>query len=110
MPNDNHPNFIVDTDTELATVRMVGEIRVHTAVALKELLLEQLNSVPSVQIDMSSVELIDTAVIQILVAARNYADITQKKLSIEPISASVSEVLQMVGIHKTLSTSEQASL
>ena len=60
-----------------------------------------------IQLDLAQVESIDTACIQLLVSCRNSALIRGKTFIIQSMSETVSEALQITGVHQIFENPEK---
>ena len=80
-----------------------GEVYVHHVDRLKESLLDLVNSdLSEIRVDMAHVDAIDTAALQILVAARKSMELQQKTIFFSPLSIVVQETLQLTGLDTVL--------
>jgi anti-sigma B factor antagonist len=80
-----------------AHMRIAGEMTVYTAAALQTKVLEGIAKHSAVKLlDLSEVSDIDTAGLQILLAARRFAVTQGRPLQIVAVSPAVSEVLGLL--------------
>lgn len=78
-----------------ASLRIEGELTIYRAAELKQLLLSQ----PQLtEIDLSAVTEIDTAGVQLLLAARKAAQAQQRELHLVQASPSVLELLGLLNL------------
>ena len=76
-----------------------GDVYVHDIEILADALKDQLDSGKSdIQIDMSRVESIDTAALQLFVSSWKYAADNQKSLQLSPVSDLVRNTLKLTGL------------
>ncbi len=81
-----------------STMRIEGEFSIYRAAELKASLLTALNQTKELEIDLSAVNEIDTAGIQILVAIKKHAVATQKIVHLVAHSQAVTEVLELLNL------------
>lgn len=76
-------------------LRIEGEMTIYQAAALKEMLQAALEQGTELDIDLSAVSEIDTAGVQLLIAAKKTAQAAHKELRLTAHSAAVMEVFEM---------------
>lgn len=81
---------------------IIGELTVHTATDNKEALLTYLDSSPAPELDLSGVDEIDTAGLQLLFLAKREAERSGKTVRFTALSRSVLDVLTIAGLDSTL--------
>ena len=87
-----------------------GEMTVYTCGELKPLLLQELTAHPdAAELDLSGVGEIDTAGLQLLLAARRHASDAGRKLCLGKLSRAVTEVLELCWLDATLLPREVAT-
>jgi anti-anti-sigma factor len=77
------------------SLRIEGEMTIYQAAELKQALLAALEQDEEVEIDLSAVSEIDTAGVQLLIAAGKTAQAKQKRLRLAEPSAAVTDVFKL---------------
>lgn len=86
-------------DATGAMLRLAGEVTIYQAAQLKQDLLAALDGCGSgLALDLAQVTELDTAGLQLLLAARETARARRQALRLEAPSAAVLEVLELVGL------------
>jgi anti-anti-sigma factor len=87
---------MADTNQDgIARIALEGELTIYRAAELKETLLPQINGADVIELDLSQVSEIDSAGLQLLVAAKLEAMIRDKRLSMVGHSKPVLEVIDL---------------
>jgi len=82
-----------------AGLSLAGDVYIHSVETLVDALEEALDAGnPELQIDMSRVESIDTAVLQLFVSCRKAAEEMHTKLQLIEVSEPVKRVLKLSGL------------
>jgi anti-anti-sigma factor len=79
-------------------LRIEGEMTIYRAAELKQVLLASLGEVDALEIDLSSVTEMDTAGVQLLIAAKKAAQAKQQELHLTGHSAAVLDVLEIFNL------------
>lgn len=79
-----------------------GEMTIHRARELRRILQEALAASDAIDVDLSRVSEIDSAGVQLIVAARKQAFTDGKEMRIVAHSAAVVEVLELLDLHMCL--------
>ncbi|RJF98911.1 STAS domain-containing protein [Noviherbaspirillum saxi] len=79
-------------------LRMEGEMTIYRAAELRETLLASLDGVARLDIDLSSVTELDTAGVQLLIAAKKTAQARQQELHLVAHSAAVLEAFETLDL------------
>ncbi len=85
----------MDNDSALMRVRIKGELSIFTAATLRQQLLDALDTQPEVEVDLSEVSEMDSAGMQLMVAAKREAATRNKPLRFTRHSAAVFDVLEL---------------
>lgn len=85
----------MDNDSALMRVRIKGELSIFTAATLRQQLLDALDTQPEVEVDLSEVSEMDSAGMQLMVAAKREAATRNKPLRFTGHSAAVFDVLEL---------------
>ena len=85
----------MDNDSALMRVRIKGELSIFTAATLRQQLLDALETQPEVEVDLSEVSEMDSAGMQLMVAAKREAANRNKPLRFTGHSAAVFDVLEL---------------
>jgi len=87
----------IDTEQRGSTraLRLEGELTIYAAAAVKAALLEALSDAVEVELDLAGVTEIDTAGVQLLIAAKREADATATPLRLVGHSAAVLELIEL---------------
>ena len=80
---------------ERCKLSVKGDLTIYTAVACKQKLLEALSDSKTVEIDLSKVNEIDTAGVQVLLLAQREARQAGKSAAVTSLSAAVRAVLDL---------------
>lgn len=86
------------TSDDATFVNISGEATIYTASLLREQLLQAWDQSPELKLDLSRVREIDTAGLQILLAAQRQAAKSQKRLQATAVSQPVLELLHTLGL------------
>lgn len=86
----------------MPTLRIEGELSVYRAAELKQTLLEQLETSTRLELDLSAVDDIDTAGLQLLLLARREARQREGGLRIVAQSAAVDDMLALLQLDAAL--------
>ena len=100
MP-ENDSLFHLEKDGE--TVRISGELSIYSAASLKEEMLAVLGEWPDAALNLSDVHEIDTAGLQVLLAARQEAEHSQHRLRLTEPSQAVLDLLALYRLSEVLS-------
>lgn len=79
-------------------LRIEGEMTIYRAAELKQTLLALLDAAGPLEIDLSSVTELDTAGVQLLIAAKKTAQAQQQELCLTAHSAAVLDVLEIFNL------------
>lgn len=82
-------------DPRVTRIDITGELSIFTASALREQFLDALDTASELEIDLSGVSEIDSAGIQLMVAAKKEAMSREKSLRFTGHSPAVYEVLEL---------------
>ncbi len=93
MTTDTKPD-----EESISAVCIEGEMTIYRALELKQLLLSRLEEAAAVEVDLSAVTEIDTAGVQLMMLASQWARTRQRKLRIVAHSREVVEVLQLLNL------------
>lgn len=88
----------------MPTLCIEGEMSVYRAAELKQVLLEQLEVSPQLELDLSAVSEIDTAGLQLLLLARREARAREGALRIVAQSAAVDDLLALLHLDAGLAS------
>lgn len=80
------------------TLQIEGEMTIYRAAELKDVLLASLNKVAELEVDLSSVTELDTAGVQLLLAAKKTAQARQQEMRLVAHSAAVLEVFETLDL------------
>jgi len=87
---------------EVTGLRITGELNIYRAGELKQTLLEALSGARAVDIDLSQVDEIDSAGVQLIVATRKQAYVSGKGLRIVDHSPAVAQAIELLGLDTCL--------
>ena len=79
-------------------LRIEGEMTIYRAAELKQILLASLGTAGTLEIDLSSVTELDTAGVQLLIAAKKTAQAQQQELRLTAHSAAVLDLLEIFSL------------
>lgn len=79
-------------------LRIEGEMTIYRATELKQTLQAALDAAGALEIDLSSVTELDTAGVQLLIAAKKTAQVKQQELRLTAHSAAVLDVLEIFNL------------
>ena len=85
-------------DGETGCAQINGELTIYTAAELKDQLLKQLDQCKKIQLDLSQVEEVDSAGIQVLMLIRKQAIAEEKALTLSQISESLSRYFELYNL------------
>ena len=88
----------MSNNTALVRIEINGELGIFTAAALREQLLDALSSGKEVEVDLSQVTEIDSAGVQLLVAAQREAVLLDKSLRFSSHSQAVFDILELCNL------------
>jgi anti-anti-sigma factor len=81
-----------------SSIRLDGEVTIYQAAALRESLMEQFALLPAIELDLSAVAEMDTAGLQLVLAAKAEALHASKPFRVIAISDSVRDLLDLYAI------------
>ncbi|MEW6692503.1 MAG: STAS domain-containing protein [Pseudomonadota bacterium] len=81
-----------------SSIRLDGEVTIYQAAALRESLMEQFALLPAIELDLSAVAEMDTAGLQLVLAAKAEALHANKPFRVSAISDSVRDLLALYAI------------
>ena len=84
--------------SKLSRIDIVGELSIFTAAVIRTQLLEALATAPELEVDLSKVSEIDSAGIQVMVAAKREAAAQNKALRFLGHSAAVVDILDLTDL------------
>lgn len=91
-----------DRSSTPTVVRPSGDIDFDTAPALERALADALRSHREVVLDLSEVTFMDCAGLNVIVAARNQADLHGRRLVLRGVGHRVVRLLKLTGLHRHL--------
>ena len=81
------------TQADATVLRLEGELNIYRAAELKDEILRAVEGAAALEIDLSAIEEIDTAGVQLLMLAKRHAQGMRHELRLAEHSAAVLEVL-----------------
>lgn len=97
------------TKSDGGALRLSGALDIYAAGALREILLQQIESTPAVELDLSAVDACDVIALQLLCAARKSAVGAGKRFSVVSPSSAVAEAGVVLGFDlQTISEPQHA--
>jgi anti-sigma B factor antagonist len=85
----------VDTEDNKMHIEIKGELSIYTVAALRQQLLDALDGAQEVEVDLSDVGEMDSAGMQLMVAAKREAALRDKALRFSGHSPAVFDVLEL---------------
>lgn len=92
----------MDTNSDIQHMRLAGEVTVFSAAAIRHQLLAALDDARDVEVDLSQVTEIDSAGVQLIVAAKREAAARNKDLHFSGCSGVVLDVIGLLGLSQYL--------
>ncbi|MFZ2853343.1 MAG: STAS domain-containing protein [Rhodocyclaceae bacterium] len=90
--------IVLDTALTPARLTLTGEMTIYAAAELHGRLLAALDDCSALQIDLSAIEEVDSAGLQLLIVGRQHALATGKPLGLAALSRPVRELLELYGL------------
>ena len=85
----------MEIDLEVNRIEIKGELSIFTAAVLRQQLLDALDGETDVEVDLSAVSEMDSAGMQLMVAAKREAGVRNKSLRFTGHSPAVFDVLEL---------------
>lgn len=100
----------MDNQQNVQHIALAGEVTVFNASAIRDQLLGALRETGDVDVDLSQVSEIDTAGVQLLLAAKREAEACNKTVHFSGCSDTVFDVMALLGLSAYLTDAVSADL